>query len=36
MDKIPESAQENTTSKVSELNMIPVLVAAVLGFIVMG
>lgn len=36
MDKIPESAQENTTSKVSELNMIPVLVAAVLGFIVMA
>ncbi|XP_011200156.1 signal recognition particle receptor subunit beta [Bactrocera dorsalis] len=36
MDTIPESAQENTTSKVSELNMTTVLVAAVLGFIVMA
>nr|XP_014087185.1 signal recognition particle receptor subunit beta [Bactrocera oleae] len=36
MDKIPESARENTTSKVSELNMTTILVAAVLGFIVMA
>ncbi|XP_053955414.1 signal recognition particle receptor subunit beta [Anastrepha ludens] len=36
MDKISENARENPTLKISELNMTPILLAAILGFIVMA
>ncbi|XP_017484502.1 PREDICTED: signal recognition particle receptor subunit beta [Rhagoletis zephyria] len=36
MDKISETDGENATTNISELNMTPILLAAVLGFIIMA